>query len=307
MSTFVNDMLNLNDLRVFAKVVEHGGFSAASRRMGEPKSTLSKRVAALEESLGARLLHRNAKAIALTPLGENMLTHARAILVEAEAAQTVVEQLRAEPAGVVRITCGVITAQYHLAPLWPRLVARYPRMVPFVHATDRMVDIVAEGFDLAVRDHKGALPDSDLMQLRLGSEPDFLVAAPGFAARQALPETPRDLENVPTLGNGAGGRAETWQLRRGDEGVTVVPRVCFASDDPGSLLAMTLAGHGIARLPKAVCETHLAIGALLRVLPAWHAQGPVTSLIYPTRRGQLPAVRAAIAFIAAELGGKLQA
>jgi DNA-binding transcriptional LysR family regulator len=296
-------MLNLNDLRVFAKVVEHGGFSAASRQMGDPKSTLSKRVAALEDSLGGRLLHRNARTIALTPLGEDVLMHARAMLVEADAARAVAERLQAEPAGVVRITCGTITAQYHLAPLWPGVIQRYPRLVPLVHATDRMVDIVAEGFDLALRDHKAPLSDSDLMQLRLGSEPDYLVAAPGFAT--ALPEKVQDFEQVPALGNAASGRGEAWHLRRGDDAITVKPQVRFASDDPCSVLSMALAGHGVARLPKVVCAPQLATGALIRVLPDWHAEGPMTTLLYPSRRGQLPAVRAVIERIAAEMGDRL--
>ena len=299
-------MLNLNDLRIFANVVEHRSFSAAARALKAPKSTLSKRVAALEAALGARLLHRNARHVTPTPLGNDVLTHARAMTLEAEAAEMAAARLRTEPAGIVRVTCGTITAQYHLATVWPALVGSYPRLEPVVHATDRVVDIVAEGYDIAIRDHLAPLPDSDLVAIRLGVEPDYLVASPDFVRRNGLPESPVELSRQPCIGGSPTGRRERWSLKNGNATRAIEPKVGFCSDDPVAVLNMALAGHGLARLPRIVCQVGLAGGQLVRVLPDWVVEGPTTTLLYPGRRGQLPAVRATIDFVARELGRRLR-
>src|SRR3990170_2884020 len=155
-------MLNLNDLLVFVRVVDHGGFAAASRALGIPKSTLSQRLSALEKAIGVRLVQRTSRSFVVTEIGRDFHRHAAAMLIEAEAAEHVVKGRLAEPSGTVRITASLPIAQFRLAPLLPRLAASYPKIRIMLHVTDRFVDIVQEGFDIAIRHHFAPLPDTDL-------------------------------------------------------------------------------------------------------------------------------------------------
>ena len=294
--------MNLNDLRFFVSVVDHGGYSAAARALQVPKSTLSKRVAALEDALGGRLLHRSSRRQTLTFLGEMVLPHARAAVAEGDAVLEAAEILQSEPRGVVRLTCSTITAQYYLAPLWPDFAEAHPRVQLSIHASDRMVDLVSEGFDLAVRDHVGDLADSGLIAMRLGSEADLLVASPDWLRHNGRPAVPADLDGAAALTCTGRIRQETWHLTHpSGESRTVLPKVRFASDDPASVVAMVCRSRGVARLPRCVCGPLLATGAVEAVLPDWSMSGPFCSLVYPQRRGQLPAVRAVIDFLSTRL------
>lgn len=300
-------MFSLDDARLFARVVEHGGFSAAARAGGQPKSTLSKRVAALERQLGARLLHRNTRGFALTEVGAAFHRHVAALLIEAEAAEAEVKGRLAEPSGVVRLTASIITAQHHLAVVLPEIAAALPKVQILLHATDRKVDLVQEGFDLALRDHLDPLPASDLLQRRLGAEPDFLVAAPGYLARAGRPAVPPDLIAHQGLLNGAPAKPMAWRLRTAAGALceaTPMPR--FFADDPVTLVGMALAGFGIACLPRCVAAEPLREGRLERVLPDWVASGATTTLLVPHRRGQLPAVRALMNAFVRTLGPRLE-
>ncbi|HTH67766.1 MAG TPA: LysR family transcriptional regulator, partial [Rhodanobacter sp.] len=142
---------DLNDLYFFAAVVEHGGFSAAGRALGVPKSRLSKRVAQLEERLGVRLLQRTTRRFVVTEVGERFYAHCRAVLEEAQAAQDAVDELRAEPRGMVRLSCPVSLAQTVMAYVLPDFLALYPKMQVRVLSSDRRVDVIGEGYDLAIR------------------------------------------------------------------------------------------------------------------------------------------------------------
>lgn len=167
-STHMDDvMLNANDLFLFAQAVESGGFAPAARRLGLPKSTISKRVGELEARLGARLVHRTSRSFVLTDIGRDVYDHARAALIEVEGAEAAVQRRQAEPAGVVRLTASIPTVQFELAPRLPQLAALHPKLHVTVHATDRFVDIAQEGFDIAIRSHFAPLPDSGLVQQRL--------------------------------------------------------------------------------------------------------------------------------------------
>ena len=184
-------MLNLNDLGLFVQAVDSGGFAAAARRLGLPKSTISKRVAELEAALGARLIHRTSRSFVLTELGRDFYDHARGAMIEAEAAEGVVLRRLTEPSGTVRITASVPTAQSRLSGLLPALARAYPKIRLQLHVTDRFVDLVQEGFDIAVRSHFAPLPDSDLVQRRMAVERITLVAAPDYLARRGVPRRAR--------------------------------------------------------------------------------------------------------------------
>jgi DNA-binding transcriptional LysR family regulator len=301
-------MFSLDDACVFAAIVEHGGFTAAASATGQPKSTLSKRVAVLEAQLGARLLHRNSRGLSLTETGEAFHRHVVAMLIEAEAAEAQVRSRLAAPRGTVRLTASVITARHHLAAVLPAIASQYPDLRIMLHATDRMVDIVQESFDLALRDHHDALTSSDLSQQRVGFEADFLVAAPPYLAHAGTPAEPEDLVDHDGLLNGAMTRQPSWRLTDNRAAVhrAVSPRLRFFADDPDTLLAATLAGLGIAAMPRCLCEAPLRRGALVRILPGWIAGGATTTLLAPHRRGQLPAVRAVAKALVTALRARLE-
>ena len=296
-------MMNLNDLYFFVQVVEHGGFAAAARALRVPKSTLSKRVAQLEEQLGARLIQRTSRRFMVTETGEAFFRHAAAVLIEAEAAENVVRGRLAEPTGTVRLTASVPTAQFSLAKLLPELARAFPKITLVVHATDRFVDVVQEGIDIAVRDHFAPLPDSGLVQRRVAFDPTILVAGPDYAERRGMPRTPVELaEHDGLLATPA---ATPWRLRdSSDSLVEVRPTPRFVADESLVLLEAAMQGLGITSLPRKLCRAAIDAGRLVRVLPEWTAGGVTTSLLTPERRGQLPSVRAVLEFLAERLGAE---
>lgn len=290
-------MLNLNDLYIFVQVIDHGGFAPAARQLKVPKSTLSKRTAELEKNLGVRLITRTTRRFVPTDIGRELYRHAAAMLVEAEAAEELVQGRLAEPSGTVRITCSVPTAQISLADLLPGLALSYPKLHVVLHATDRFVDIVQERFDIAVRDHFAPLPDSDLIQRQIGEQATYLVAAPAYLARKGEPRVPEDLKDHDALLSSLG--SDHWDLenREGDR-FRVQPPVRFTADESQVLLQAARAGLGITCLPDKFCTKAFAKGTLARVLPDWTAGKVRTSLLMPHRRGLLPSVRAAADYLA---------
>jgi DNA-binding transcriptional LysR family regulator len=284
-------MLNLNDLYFFVQVVDHGGFAPASRRIGTPKSTLAKRVAALESDLGVRLIQRSSRRFAVTELGQDFYRHAAAMLIEAEAAENIVKGRLAEPSGIVRITASIPTAQNSLTEPLLELAHTYPKIRIALHATDRFVDLVQEGFDIAVRDHFAPLPDSGLVQRRVCRDPTYLVASPAYIARRGMPQNPDDLANHDGLITYSS--SGTWLLENENgERAEGLPMPRMAADESGVLLRAAASGFGIACLPRKLCESSLRSGVLVRMLPGWTAGFVTTTLLMPHRRGQLPSVRA---------------
>lgn len=295
-------MLNLNDLKFFVAAIEHGGFAAAARRLGVPKSTVSKRVAELEAALGARLILRTSRSFTLTEAGRDFHEHARAALIEAEAAEDAVRSRASEPSGTVRITASVPTAQFDLAPHLPRLARLYPRLHLQLDVTDRFVDVVQEGYDIAVRSHFAPLPDSGLVQRRARVNPIVLVASPDYLAQRGTPDTPEALAQHDGLLTAPG--ATSWQLDDGQGRVLrVVPRPRMTANESIALLHAATAGLGITCLPAHMCRDALTAGTLQRVLPAWTAGHVTTTLVMPHRRGLLPGVRVTVEFLVTCLGG----
>jgi len=284
-------MLNLNDLYYFVQVVDHGGFASASRLIGAPKSTLAKRVAALESDIGVRLIQRTSRRFAVTEIGQDFYRHASAMLIEAEAAENIVKGRLAEPSGIVRITASVPTAQHSLAEPLLELAHTYPKLQIALHATDRFVDLVQEGFDIAVRDHFAPLPDSGLVQRRVRSDPVYLVASPAYVERRGAPENPGDLTNHDGLVTYSSSGMWLLESETGEK-AEGRPVSRMAADESTILLRAARAGFGIACLPLKLCRADLSSGALVKVLSAWTAGHVTTTLLMPHRRGQLPSVRA---------------
>lgn len=252
-------MLNLNDLAYFVAAVEHGGFAPASRRLGLPKSTLSKRVAALEAALEARLVQRNSRTFTLTDMGRDFYRHARGALIEAEAAEAIVRRHQVEPSGTVRITASVPVAQMELAHCLPELARLYPKLDLQLDVTDRFVDVMQEGVDIAIRSHFAPLADSGLVQRQLALEPIILVASPAYLARSPLLQTPDDLGEHQGLLTGA--TSTSWGLFAADgERTQATPRAAMIANESVVLIAAATAALGIACLPERMCRGAIARG-----------------------------------------------
>lgn len=297
-------MLNLNDLHFFAQAVDSGGFAAAARRLGCPKSTVSKRVAVLEATLGVQLLHRTSRSFTLTDVGRDVYDHARAVMIEAEAAETAVHRRLAEPSGAVRITASVPIAQFQLAHRLPILARHFPKLRIQLHVTDRFVDLVQEGFDIAIRSHFAALPDSELVQRRMRDEPITLVAAPSYIAQRGMPQAPETLSGHDGLMSSM--TMKSWQLRdAGGRSVQASPQPVFYADESVSLIKAAESGLGIVCLPETFSAQAVREGRLVQLLPEWTAGRVMTTILTPHKRGQLPAVRAVIDFLMQDDGGAM--
>jgi DNA-binding transcriptional LysR family regulator len=217
-------------------------------------------------------------------------------MVEAEAAEGFARSRLAEPSGIVNMTASVPNAQFRLADQLPLLAQKYPKIQIRLHVTDRLVDLVREGFDVAVRSHFRPLPDSDLVQRQIRVDQIILVAAPAYLSRRGTPNSPADLADHD--GCFATPLAKVWVLN-GPDGVETraapIPR--FFADESIVLLKSAEAALGIAPVPRAIAAPSLRTGLLCQVLPDWHCGTVTTTLLTPHRRGQLPAVRAVIDFL----------
>lgn len=292
-------MQPLDDFYYFAKVSEHGGYAKAARALGIPKSRLSRHVAALESRLGVRLVNRSTRRFVVTEVGQEVRRHATAMLAEADAAVEAVEFARAEPGGVVKASCPVALAQTAMAQYLPEFLARYPKIRLILHATNRRVDVINEGFDVALRVRTVPTGEDGLVMRTFGSSSNFLVASREYLKERGCPERPQQIPQHATLSFTPETDRQIWELFDAD-GVSVqiehTPRlVCH---DFTMLRAAVLAGLGIALLPESVVRADVASGAIVQVLPAWTLPLGVFHIVFPTRRGLLPSVRAFIDFLA---------
>lgn len=291
-------MEDLNDLVLFARVVEHKGFSAASRHVGVPKSRLSRRIALLEERLGVLLLQRTSRRLTVTPIGQLFYERCQALISVSETASEVVLQAIGQPQGTLRLSCPITLAQFWLTPVLPIFMKSYPKVNLALTVTNRRIDLIEEGIDVALRVRRAPFDDSSLVVRRLGQTMDILVASPELLSSRGVPLSPPDLVNWPTLALPAAGEHLVWTLRRGtDKSETrIEPRlVC---DDMFALRRAALDGAGITLLPQFICDEELSQGRLQRVLPEWGCTPSEIQATFPTRRGMLPAVRALIDFLA---------
>ncbi len=293
---------DLNDLRFFAAVVEHRGFSAAGRALGAPKSRLSKRVAQLEERLGVRLLQRTTRRFAVTEIGERFYAHCRAALEEAQAAQDVVDELRAEPRGVVRLSCPVSLVQTIVAHVLPEFLVRHPKVQVRLLATNRRVDVIGESIDIAIRVRDKLDTDATLILRSFGQSRILLVASPAFLEAHARPRSPGDLQHLPLLSMLEHEGAQVLELADADGNKAHVEmQARVVCGDFSVLHEAARRGLGVATLPEFVCAPAIVRGELEPALPTWSMPMGVMHFVYPSRRGQLPSVRALVDFLADRL------
>jgi DNA-binding transcriptional LysR family regulator len=288
--------IDLNDYAYFAEVVTHGGFAAAGRALREPKSKLSRRIAGLEERLGLRLIERSSRRFRVTDTGQAFYERCKAMLAEAEQAEALVMQAQAEPHGRIRFACPTGMVQ-PIAGLISSFLIRYPRVRLQLVASDRAVDLIEERIDLALRVRSTLTSDAALTMRTLGTSTRILVASPQCASRIGEIE---HLASLPALATTDAADEIEWHLETGDgrrHVVRVTPRM--GCEDMASIRDAAIDGLGIAILPDHVCRDALKDGRLVRVLPAWRGLQGVVHLVFTTRRGLPPAVRALIDHLAA--------
>ncbi len=290
-------MMDLNSVYYFAKSVYHGGFAAAERALGIPKSKLSRHLTALEDSLGVRLIQRSSRQFVLTDAGQRYYEHCQAILVEMEAAQEAIDSIQSEPRGNIKVSCPVGLLKFHLGEMIARFMAQYPKVSIDLEATNRRVDVVAEGIDIAFRVRPLPLEDSNLVARVLSYRSQCLVAAPSLLKEYGHPQSIAELKLLPSLSRSQIYEHHIWTLNNGQEKVELSHKPRFTTTDMHALKEAALQGVGVVQLPSLMLNKELKSGQLLRVLPQWQPRKEAIHLVFPSRRGLLPSVRALIDFM----------
>jgi len=293
-------MWDLNDLYYFVQVVDHGGFASAARATGLQKSKLSRRIQHLEERLGVRLVNRSSRRFSVTELGREYYERCIAMLVEAEAAEKVVAQTRTEPRGLIRVSCPVALINFQFGALFARFLAAYPAVNLQLESTNRRVDVIAEGFDVAIRVRFPPLEPTDLVMRKLDFSTQCLVASPALLAGRSI-GSPDDLRELPSLTLGPPQQEYRWRLHNPDgyeADVVHIPR--FVTDDQAALCDAAVAGVGVVALPTMMVWRQVEAGELVHVLPDWRPRAGVVHAVFPSRRGLLPSVRTLIDFLVVE-------
>lgn len=297
-------MQDLNDLYYFVQVVEHAGFAPAGRALGMPKSKLSRRIALLEERLGVRLLQRSTRHFSVTEIGQAYYSHCKAMLVEAEAAEEAIEVTRSEPRGIVRLVCPVALLDATVGDMVAAFLVEHPRVEVHLEATNRRVDVIGEGIDVALRVRPPPLQDSDLVMRVLAERSQCLVASPALLEQHGKPQGPADLSRFPSLDLGVPQNEHAWRLF-GPDGAqaTIHHQPRYITRGMLALRAAAEAGVGVVQLPTMMIKAQLARGELVRVVPEWVPRREIVHAVFASRRGLLPSVRALIEFLAERFKG----
>ena len=293
--------VDLNDIRLLMQVVEHGSYTAASRMTGVPKSTISQRIAGLERTAGTGLLRRTSRSFSLTEAGVELLPHARAFEALSRQVEHSLLERGKELQGTLHISASQALAQFALSPLVPQFLAQHPRVTVRVEASNRLVDLIGEGFDMALRGYKGNLKDSTLIQRVVGRASWWMVASPDWLQKNGEPQTPEELPCKGVLCWSVTQECSSWELRNGEETreIALTPRVI--SNDMAALRASARAGGGVACLPAYVIRSALESGRLVRVLPEWEGETSTISVLTPPKLQSSKLASAFSDFLAAEL------
>ena len=296
-------MNDLNDFYYFVQVVDHAGFAPAARALGLQKSLLSRRVALLEARLGVRLLQRSSRRFAVTEIGQAFYERCTAMLIEARSAEQVVAENQAAPRGIVRLSCPAGLLSFQFGAMFARFLSANPAVTLQIDSTNRRVDVIAEGFDVAIRVRFPPLEESDLVMRRLDESTQCLVAHPRLVAHEI--SSPSGLSGLPSIGAGPPRREHAWELQHADGRTASVPHAPrLVADDFAVLRAGALEGLGVVQLPTILIDDDCRQGRLVRVLPSWRPRSGIIHAVFPSRRGLLPSVRALLDFLADECGSR---
>ena len=295
-------LTDLDDFYCFAQVVEHGGFSAAERATDIPKSKLSRRVYNLEERLGVRLIQRSSRHFAVTDIGMNIYRHAQVMLSAAQAAHDLVDHLSTEPRGTIKVSLPVSIAQNEMAKILPDFLKKYTEIKVQMMITNRRVDIINEGFDLALRVRTSLDDDPNLVIRQFEKIEQHLFASQGYLNEFGDLKTPEQLSEHKILSM-AEEHTEQFLILQNEQQqqkkIRINPTVM--GSDLNMLAQLAASGCGITLLPDNVVQQYIERGELVRVLSDWKTAHGIFHLVYPSRRGLLPAVRVFIDYLVEHL------
>ena len=291
----------IGDIPVVIAVAETHGFAAAARQLGVSKSAVSKRISAIEHKLGAQLFHRSTRHIHLTEAGQNFYDHALRAHQAAQDALDSVLALQTSPRGRLKVNVPMAFGRQHVSPLIPKFLKTYPNIELDLMMEDRVVDLYAEGYDLALRG--GTLPDSSLVARRIAPIHNVLVAAPHYLDAHGAPTSLEDLAHHNCLQYSISRDFQEWRFRLKDKTQSFRPNGNYRVNNGEALLEAILMGLGIGRLPTFTVGADLRAGKLARVLSQYPIPTQAMYAIYPERRHLPTTVRLFIDFIIEHIGG----
>ncbi|MCS3430468.1 LysR family transcriptional regulator [Klebsiella sp. BIGb0407] len=285
---------------MFSKVAEEGSFAAAARVMGVSVPTVSRAVARLEERLGGRLFNRTSRQLALTEFGYSMVESASDMYRQAEKMESEAHELSVQPRGQVRLAVPMSFGLRWVTPLLPELIRQFPELSVDLHLSDASVDLIAEGFDAALR--IAALPDSSLVARRLCAVTQYLVASPAYLADQGMPQHPRDLAYRQCFSYAYRARSQVWRFTHTSGAKEdIVPQGPLRVTNSDALLPPLLAGQGIAELPEFIAAEYLKDGRLIHLLDEWSMTQGGLYFVTPTSRSRPLKVKVLSDFFAKHL------
>lgn len=297
------EQLSADDLLIFAQVAQEQSFTQAARRLARPKSTVSRRISLLEEQLGERLFLRTTRRMTLTEFGEQLLEHAQQVMAEVQAAWALSEGRKARPNGRLRVSMPSDFANVFLVDMLGAFVALHPQVSLELDLSARRVDLLSEGFDVAIR--MGALPDdAQLSARRLTVLASGLYAAPSYLFAHGEPQQPQDLSThqaVRLLTRS--GEPAVWQLRKGSELWQGIPKGRLSANSPELLMRLACTGAGIVEIPHQLALSSVQLGQLRPVLSAWSGPEHAAWAVFPERRLMPAKTRAFIDMLVVALNG----
>jgi DNA-binding transcriptional LysR family regulator len=290
-------MQDLNDMAVFASVVQTGSFTAAGKALSLPKSNVSRRIARLEDTLNARLLERTTRKLRLTEIGQSLYHHAQRIVEEAESANSLVDSMTSSPRGILRVSASVFTGQHLLAPILPEFLKLFPEIHLHLELSNRRIDLIEEGIDVAIR--IGSMKDSTMISRYLGNIRIYLYCSSDYISILGKPTRPENLidHRLLLMSDMAAGAGNILRLNgpRGEEKISLTPYCSI--NDFRTLHHFAREGLGIAALPEYLCRGDLNNESLERVLPTWEIQPVDFHAVYPSRRGAMPKLMVFLDFV----------
>ncbi|WP_179188158.1 LysR family transcriptional regulator [Kiloniella majae] len=295
-------MSRLSGMEAFIAVTETGSFSAAGKRLGIARAVVSKRVSALESTMGARLLNRTTRRVSITGPGTEFYERCRVIIEEFYVARDELAKNQIEPEGHIKLSVPMSFGQLHLAPALLDFMEFYPKIVVNMILTDRFVDVIAEGYDLVVR--VGNLEDSSLISRHLAPVKRILCASPNYLELMGSPDKPEDLTHHRILHYGWHQTGTRWDLQGKNDKKSIEVEVNFSANNGEVLAAAAKAGRGVALIPNFVIADELKEGKLVRVLPDYEATSIGLHALWPASKLQPTRVRILIDFLINRFSGR---
>ena len=288
-------------MKMYVAVVDGGSFAAAADKLEMSRAMASKQIQKLEEHLGTRLLNRTTRRLSLTETGRAFYERSLQIIGDVEEAEQIAGQMTRRPQGVLRVTLPLSYGQHRLAAIIGDYTQAYPQVQLDISLSDRKIDLVEDGLDLAIR--IGALPQSDLIARKIGGVHSVVCAAPAYIARHGAPRTPAELAGHACLGYTLSGGGTDWRMEGPDGPLTVAISGPIRADNGDIIRLAALGGAGILFQPQFIVDDDLAAGRLVRLLPQWQSAELGVYAVYPSRKHLSAKVRTFVDFLASALAG----